>query len=158
MVKYLRTFLKGDIYMNYSHEVENMCIVKKDACHKPAPIPQEGKWTKSTEIKDINGSLTAICLDLVLDTCYNSGVVDTDDFRAYNSDCCGVFFYVIQPSFCFFLKIIRFHCNLYDFFTQLLADLLAAGECLRHSGGGNTYQLCYFLMGHNVTCTFRILL
>ena len=41
--------------MNYSHEVENMCIVKKDACHKPAPIPQEGKWTKATEIKDISG-------------------------------------------------------------------------------------------------------
>lgn len=41
--------------MNYSQEVNNMCIVKKDACHKPAPIPEEGKWVKAKEIKDING-------------------------------------------------------------------------------------------------------
>ena len=41
--------------MNYSQEVNNMCIVKKDACHKPAPIPEEGKWVKAQEIKDING-------------------------------------------------------------------------------------------------------
>ncbi len=41
--------------MNYSHEVEKMCIVKKDARHTSAPIPQEGKWTSTKEIKDING-------------------------------------------------------------------------------------------------------
>ncbi|HZJ75851.1 MAG TPA: hypothetical protein VFD25_04600 [Clostridia bacterium] len=41
--------------MNYSHEVENMCIVKKGPHHGPAPIPEEGKWVKSYEIKDISG-------------------------------------------------------------------------------------------------------
>ena len=41
--------------MNYSHEVEQMCMVKKGPNHGPAPIPQEGLWTKSKEIKDING-------------------------------------------------------------------------------------------------------
>lgn len=41
--------------MNYSPEVENMCIVKKGPNHGPAPIPEEGKWVKSYEIKDISG-------------------------------------------------------------------------------------------------------
>ena len=41
--------------MIYSHEVENMCPIAKGADHGPAPIPQEGLWTKAKEIKDING-------------------------------------------------------------------------------------------------------
>ena len=41
--------------MNYSHEVEQMCIVKKGPHHGPAPIPEEGKWVKATEISDISG-------------------------------------------------------------------------------------------------------
>jgi len=41
--------------MIYSHEVQQMCVVKKGANHGPAPIPQEGKWVKSKEIKDISG-------------------------------------------------------------------------------------------------------
>ena len=41
--------------MIYSHEVENMCPLASGANHGPAPIPQEGLWTKSKEIKDING-------------------------------------------------------------------------------------------------------
>lgn len=41
--------------MNYSHEVEQMCIVKKGPHHGPAPIPEEGKWVKSKEIADISG-------------------------------------------------------------------------------------------------------
>lgn len=41
--------------MNYSHEVEQMICVAKGANHGPAPIPQEGKWTYSKEIKDIQG-------------------------------------------------------------------------------------------------------
>ena len=40
--------------MNYSHEVEQMCMVKKGPNHGPAPIPQEGLWTKAYEIKDIS--------------------------------------------------------------------------------------------------------
>lgn len=40
--------------MNYSHEVENMCTVKKGPHHGPAPIP-EGKWVKSYQISDISG-------------------------------------------------------------------------------------------------------
>ena len=30
--------------MIYSHEVQQMCCVKKGANHAAAPIPQEGKW------------------------------------------------------------------------------------------------------------------
>ena len=41
--------------MNYSHEVENMCPVTKGPHHGPAPIPEEGKWVKAYEIKDISG-------------------------------------------------------------------------------------------------------
>ncbi len=38
-----------------THEIEQMCIVAKGAKHGPAPIPQEGKWTKAKEIGDISG-------------------------------------------------------------------------------------------------------
>ena len=41
--------------MVYSHEVEKMCCVKVDASHGCAPIPEEGKWVHSREIKDISG-------------------------------------------------------------------------------------------------------
>ena len=41
--------------MNYSHEVERMCTVTKGPHHGPAPIPEEGKWVKSYDIKDISG-------------------------------------------------------------------------------------------------------
>lgn len=41
--------------MEYSHEVLGMCPVRNNANHGPAPIPQEGKWTKSTQITDIYG-------------------------------------------------------------------------------------------------------
>ncbi len=41
--------------MNYTNEVKEMCSVKIGASHGCAPIPQEGKWTYSREIKDING-------------------------------------------------------------------------------------------------------
>ncbi len=41
--------------MNYSHEVENMCVVTKGPHHGPAPIPEEGKWVKAYQITDISG-------------------------------------------------------------------------------------------------------
>ncbi len=41
--------------MIYSHEVQHMCVVKKGPDHGPAPIPEEGKWVRSKEIKDISG-------------------------------------------------------------------------------------------------------
>lgn len=41
--------------MVFTHEVENMCIVQRGPKHGPAPIPEEGKWVKATEIKDISG-------------------------------------------------------------------------------------------------------
>ncbi len=41
--------------MNYTSEVDNMCVVKKGANHGPAPIPEEAKWVKAKEIKDISG-------------------------------------------------------------------------------------------------------
>ena len=41
--------------MQYSREVEEMFCVYKGARHDPAPIPEEGKWIKAREIKDISG-------------------------------------------------------------------------------------------------------
>ena len=41
--------------MQYSREVEEMYCVAKGAKHDPAPIPEEGKWVKAKEIKDISG-------------------------------------------------------------------------------------------------------
>jgi len=41
--------------MAFTHEVEHQCVVKKGANHGPAPIPEEGKWVKAAEIKDISG-------------------------------------------------------------------------------------------------------
>ena len=41
--------------MIYSNEVEKMCTVAKGPKHGPAPIPEEGKWVKSYDIKDISG-------------------------------------------------------------------------------------------------------
>ena len=41
--------------MMYTKEVENMCVVHRDANHGPAPIPEEGKWIQAKEIKDISG-------------------------------------------------------------------------------------------------------
>lgn len=41
--------------MSQTHEVEHMCIVAKGPKHGPAPIPQEGQWTKAKEVKDISG-------------------------------------------------------------------------------------------------------
>ena len=41
--------------MQFSHEVEQMVCVKKGPHHGPAPIPEEGKWVKAKEVKDISG-------------------------------------------------------------------------------------------------------
>ena len=41
--------------MNYSQEVERMCVLSKGPKHGPAPIPEEGQWVKAYEIKDISG-------------------------------------------------------------------------------------------------------
>ena len=41
--------------MIMSKEVEEMCPVAKGVNHGPAPIPEEGKWVKATQIKDISG-------------------------------------------------------------------------------------------------------
>ena len=38
-----------------SSEVQHMCTVAKGPKHGPAPIPEEGKWVKAYEIKDISG-------------------------------------------------------------------------------------------------------
>ena len=41
--------------MIYSHEVEKMCPVAQGVNHGAAPIPEEAKWVKAKEIKDISG-------------------------------------------------------------------------------------------------------
>ena len=41
--------------MQYTKDVQNMCKVNCGASHGCAPIPEEGKWVYSREIKDISG-------------------------------------------------------------------------------------------------------
>ncbi len=41
--------------MIFSHEVQQMCCVKIGANHPCAPIPEEGKWVRAKEIRDISG-------------------------------------------------------------------------------------------------------
>lgn len=41
--------------MNYSSEVQNMCLVKNGFSHGPSPIPVEGEWVSSKNIIDISG-------------------------------------------------------------------------------------------------------
>ena len=41
--------------MQFTHEIEQMCCVKKGPHHGPAPIPEEGKWVKSYQISYISG-------------------------------------------------------------------------------------------------------
>ena len=46
---------KEDITMIYSTEVKNMCPVAQGVSHGAAPIPEEAKWVKAKEVKDISG-------------------------------------------------------------------------------------------------------
>ena len=46
---------KGVSHMIYSKEVEEMCPVKQGVNHGCAPIPEEAKWVKAKEVKDISG-------------------------------------------------------------------------------------------------------
>lgn len=39
----------------YTKDIQERCIVRKGCDHGPAPIPEEGLWVKSKEIKDISG-------------------------------------------------------------------------------------------------------
>ena len=41
--------------MSFTHEVEGMICVAQGANHGSAPIPEEGKWVKAKEVKDISG-------------------------------------------------------------------------------------------------------
>ena len=41
--------------MMYLSEVQEMCVIAKGPNHGPAPIPVEGRWVQSREIKDVSG-------------------------------------------------------------------------------------------------------
>ncbi len=41
--------------MIYSQEVEKMCTVAQGVNHGAAPIPEEAKWVKAKDVKDISG-------------------------------------------------------------------------------------------------------
>jgi len=41
--------------LQYTSEVQDMCPVTKGPKHGPSPIPEEGRWVKAYEIKDISG-------------------------------------------------------------------------------------------------------
>jgi NifU homolog involved in Fe-S cluster formation len=47
--------MTNTFYMVYTQEVQHMCCVKKGANHPSAPIPEEGKWVRAKEVKDISG-------------------------------------------------------------------------------------------------------
>jgi len=51
----LKQHLSKENKMIYSSEIMEMCRVAQGANHGPAPIPQEGTWTKVKEIRDICG-------------------------------------------------------------------------------------------------------
>ena len=38
-----------------TQEIQEKCPVRRGVKGSPAPIPQEGEWTKCKEIKDISG-------------------------------------------------------------------------------------------------------
>ena len=60
--------------MIYSHEVEQMCSVAQGASHGCAPIPEEGKWVYSKEIKDISGLTHGIGWCALIETIGCSGM------------------------------------------------------------------------------------
>lgn len=41
--------------MEYSHEVAEMTCIANGTKHGPSPIPEEGRWIRAKEIKDISG-------------------------------------------------------------------------------------------------------
>ena len=41
--------------MTYTQEVQHQCCVRKGANHPCAPIPEEGKWVRVKDVKDISG-------------------------------------------------------------------------------------------------------
>src|ERR1035438_4273975 len=53
--KYLTKQTQGAKLPMHTHEIEEMCVVAKGANHGPAPIPQEGRWTKVKEVTDVFG-------------------------------------------------------------------------------------------------------
>ena len=54
--------------MVYSHEVETMCPIAQGVAHGAAPIPEEAKWVKAKEIKDISGNYRLLRYDTLC--CY----------------------------------------------------------------------------------------
>lgn len=55
LLKITQMCIERSYNMIYSHEVEEMCIVAQGVNHGAAPIPEEAKWVKAKEVKDISG-------------------------------------------------------------------------------------------------------
>ena len=73
--------------MNYSREVQEMCCVAKGPNHGPAPIPEEGKWVKAYEIKDISAFTHGVGWRSFL------------NMLAYKADLYGKEFLTIDPKY-----------------------------------------------------------
>ena len=90
--------------MNYTQEVENMCIVKKGPNHGPAPIPEEGKWVKAYEIKDISGFTHGVgwCAPqqgaCKLSLNIKDGIIEDKDTGGRSDDKDGGMGIVVSPS------------------------------------------------------------
>ena len=50
-----KTLLRRKTFMVYSTEVREMCPVHQGVHHGAAPIPEEAKWVKARDVKDISG-------------------------------------------------------------------------------------------------------
>jgi len=48
-------FFERRTHMIISKEVQDMCVVAQGVHHGAAPIPEEAKWVKAKEVKDISG-------------------------------------------------------------------------------------------------------
>ena len=59
--------------MVYSTEVKAMCPVHQGVHHGAAPIPEEAKWVKAKEVKDISGYTHGIGWCARIFTCAESG-------------------------------------------------------------------------------------
>lgn len=53
--KIYKLHIERSFHMIYSKEVEEMCTVAQGVNHGCAPIPEEAKWVKAKEVKDISG-------------------------------------------------------------------------------------------------------
>ena len=51
----MQKIIGGNLKVHFSKEVEEMICIKQGANHGSCPIPEEGKWVKAKDVKDLSG-------------------------------------------------------------------------------------------------------